>query len=134
VQVHQRPACPARVELDAHLVTDARRPPHLLPAQVAAQVAAGLRAERGDRPAGPQPLPGWPVPRAAWLIPGLGQHPEEAAQALVNDPVLTGDMDGQPGTGIGQQPASPVDADRPMQDGDGLVAEGDAVQAYPRRG
>jgi hypothetical protein len=107
VQVHQRPACPARVELDAHLVTDARGTPHLPPAQVAVQVAAGLRAERSDRPAGRQPLPGRLAPGAAWLVPGLWQHPEEAAQGLVNDPVLTADVDGQPGTGIGQQPPHP---------------------------
>jgi hypothetical protein len=131
VQVYQRPACTARVELDAHLVTDARGPPHLPPAQVAAQVAAGLRAERSDRPAGRQPLPTGLAARSAWLIPGLWQHPEEAAQGLVNDPVLTGDMDGQPGTGIGQQPAPPVDADRAMQDGDGLVAERNAVRCAP---
>lgn len=45
VQVHQRPARPARVELDAHLVADARGTPYLPPAQIAAQVAPGHRGE-----------------------------------------------------------------------------------------
>jgi hypothetical protein len=61
----------------------------------------------------------------------LRQHPEEAAQGLVNDPVLTGNVYRQPGTRIGQQPAPPVNADRAMQDGDGLMAERLAVGRPP---
>jgi hypothetical protein len=57
----------------------------------------------------------------------LRHHPEKAAHGLVNDQVLAEIVRGQPGTGIGQQPAPPVDPDRAVQDGDGLVAERVAV-------